>query len=44
MSSACCEIDVFLNFGLLTYKLNKIGLIRFPWGTPASGVKFLEIA
>ena len=44
MSSAYCETDASLHFGLLTYILNKIRLIMLPWGTPASGVKLLEIA
>ena len=44
MSSAYCETDVFLHFGLLTYILNKIWLIMLPWGTPASGVNLFEIA
>ena len=44
MSSAYCEADVSLHFGLLIYILNKIGLIMLPWGTPASRVKLLEIA
>ena len=44
MSCAYYESDVSLHFGLLTYILNKIGIIMLPWGTPASGVKLLEIA
>ena len=33
-SSAYCEIDLSLHFGLLTYILNKTGLIMLAWGTP----------
>ena len=44
MSTAFCEIDVCLTFGLLTHTLNKIGLIMLSWVTPASGVKLLEAA
>ena len=44
MSSAYCETDVSLHFGLLTYILNKIVLIMLPWGTLASGINLLEIA
>ena len=29
---------------MLTYKLNKTGLIMFLWGTPAPGVKLSETA
>ena len=44
MSSAYCETDVSLHFGLLTYILDRIVLIMLPWGTPASCVKLLELA